>query len=552
MKTELEFTIGDLLQRPIFGTAALAGGSRGVHRKVGWVHVLEITNISPYVSSGDLILSTGIWIHRPEQERTDYLQQLIRSEAAGLCVELGTSIDRVPEELVAMAEEHDFPLIVFEKPVRFVEITQDIHALLINRHHQMLKTTELFSRRLQQHTQQSTDVAAVLRLLHEETSRQVFYISSIASNRFFPSLTGAAASRISEYYHREIEALFMDNRDEKYMYDMDESASLLVHPVVCFGQVFSAVGIVLPRDARAEFLSPLLDHTAKAIATLVLRTQFLEEKRLRNQNELIQQLLDNRLENEEQAQTSMGLRLLAKGHYLFASGSIEFEDKREESGPEGMEAARQDVLVLLRSLLKRHALANLVMIKGNQISLLAAKEAIVEESAASLLKTIRSIADELTRFAARQLPYVMLHAGFGKIRTRMTESWRSFHESYQVIEVKRIIPALSDALFYDELGAYRLLKAVPRQSILSEFIDDQLGALVAYDLLHGTQLVETLDVYLKCFGSKQDTAAKLFVHRQTLYARLEKLEELLGADYGSQHRRIGLELALMGHRMLGQ
>lgn len=126
MKGKKTFTIADVLERPVFRRAKLAAGEQGVNRRVGWVHVLEITNVSPFVSRHDLILTTGLWLIRKGEERAEYMEQLIRSEAAGLCVELGTSIYEIPPEILELAEQHHFPVIVFEQPVRFVEITQEI------------------------------------------------------------------------------------------------------------------------------------------------------------------------------------------------------------------------------------------------------------------------------------------------------------------------------------------------------------------------------------------------------------------------------------------
>lgn len=64
MKGKKTFTIADVLERPVFRRAKLAAGEHGVDRRVGWVHVLEITNVSPFVSRHDLILTTGLWLIR--------------------------------------------------------------------------------------------------------------------------------------------------------------------------------------------------------------------------------------------------------------------------------------------------------------------------------------------------------------------------------------------------------------------------------------------------------------------------------------------------------
>lgn len=550
MKGEELFTIAEVLKRPVFHRAKLAAGKRGMHRPVGWVHVLEITHVSPFVSSNDLILTTGLWLKRYEEERLEYMKQLFDQGAAGLCVEFGTTIEAVPAEVLVWAEEHDFPVIVFEQPVRFVEITQDIHSLLINRHHVLLQKLENFSRRLQQETLRSSDMSTILRLLYDYVSRPVVYISSIEVSRFVPSVDTKLAQKLADIYEHEVEGQVKAEREDHLLFPLDGHTSVLFQPVVCFGQVFSAVGIVLHGEQLGEAVPLLLDYTVKAAATLVLRTQFLEERFLRNQNELIQELINGQIRSEEQAQIRMGLRLLTKGEYVFVAGIIEVESLDKESGQVRREAIYQDILVLLRSLLKKNNVHSLLMMKGNQCYLLCAKEWITVDSLSNQRTVLSNIVQHLNRYARDELSGVRIHVGFGKGRSRMLETDRSFHEAYQVIEITRSVARMQNKLFYDELGIYQLLKAVPGTPFLATFVEDHLGALIAYDQQHPMQLLDTLDMYFQCHGSKKDTADKLYIHRQTLYNRLAKIVEIIGTDLLEHDKRRCLEMALLAHRML--
>ncbi|PYE48583.1 PucR family transcriptional regulator ligand-binding domain-containing protein [Paenibacillus barcinonensis] len=548
MRNDRVFTVRDILERPVFGRARLAAGQEGLHRQVGWVHVLEITNVSPFVSPHDLILSTGLWL-QSEDGREAYLMQLIHREAAGLCVEFGTSIDGIPEALIELANEYQFPLIVFEQPVRFVEITQDIHSLLINHQHQLLKSLETYSRELQQRTLQSTDMSAVLELLHLYASKPIVYISSMEAGSFVPGLAPEMEQAIYSWYSQEVEQLNLNDSATELWFHMDEEHALLCYPVVCFGQVFSAIGMVVHPATAVEYLKLLLDYTAKAAAALTLRSQFLEEKMVRSQNELIQDLMNGHIQQEEQARTRMGLRLLVKGQYWFAGGVLEIEHRMKGTGRERMEANHQDVLVLLRSLLKKNHLTSLLMLKNNQIYLCCAKEESRTSSRQQLMQMLEGITQHIKRFAGTNLKQVEIHAGFGKLRNQLTRLKDSLQEAYQVIEVARSVKPMKHVHFYDRMGIYQMLKAMPT-SLLQTFAMDHLGVLMEHDRNHQLRLVETLHAYLSNFGSKRDAAAQLFVHRQTLYNRLEKLEELLGPDYMQQDKRLCLEMALLANAMI--
>jgi PucR family transcriptional regulator, purine catabolism regulatory protein len=53
-----------------------------------------------------------------------------------------------------------------------------------------------------------------------------------------------------------------------------------------------------------------------------------------------------------------------------------------------------------------------------------------------------------------------------------------------------------------------------------------IGPLLDYDRDHGTELVESLRVFLTCNRSWQRAAKELFVHKQTLVYRIRRIEEL--------------------------
>ncbi|MCQ2009109.1 PucR family transcriptional regulator ligand-binding domain-containing protein [Sporolactobacillus sp. STSJ-5] len=541
---EMPFCVNDVLERPLFQRAALIAGAHGLFREVRWVHILEITHAAPYVSKHDLILTTGLWLKRSAKSGLEYMRQIIDHGTSGLCIEFGTTIDEIPDKIIALCDDHDFPLILFRQPIRFEEITQDIHSFLINQHFGLLKNLEQFSQKQQQLILQSTDIPAILRLLQSYSDRQIVYLSTIESNKFYPTVSEETAHTINTFCNEKKKNF--DRIQETEIWKMDETRFLLIQPVVCFGQVFSCVGMLLHQAHPTEYMKLLIDYTAKAVATVLLRTQFLEEKILSNQNELIQDILSKRIENEDQAQMRMGLPSPNGEKYIFVGGIIEFEHNVIEDGPERMEARNQDILVLTRSLLKRYQMHHLLMMKNNQVYFICAKERVTSESLAGLYKNIQGLINGLDKYINQALPSLKFHVGIGKSRTRLSEVWMSFKEAYQVIEISQTVPAMGKCNFYGNLGVYQLLNAVP-EPILNEFIHDQLGQIIDYDQKHHLNLVETLSMYFKCMGSKGETAKKLFIHRQTLYNRLEKIRDILGDDFFEPERRHCLEMALLGY-----
>jgi purine catabolism regulator len=75
-------------------------------------------------------------------------------------------------------------------------------------------------------------------------------------------------------------------------------------------------------------------------------------------------------------------------------------------------------------------------------------------------------------------------------------------------------------------------------------VDRVLGALLAYDTTHGTDLTETLDTFLRLDKSWQLTASEVGVHRQTVAYRLRRIEEITGRNLATTAHTAELWVAL--------
>jgi sugar diacid utilization regulator len=119
---------------------------------------------------------------------------------------------------------------------------------------------------------------------------------------------------------------------------------------------------------------------------------------------------------------------------------------------------------------------------------------------------------------------------------------RSYHQARLALRMRDTgVPG--SVLFYERLGSYRLLAEVSDLGAIDRFVEDWLGPLIAYDARHGADLVRTLTWYLECRGSYEDTAAALYVHRNTLKYRLRRITEVANRDLKDGDTLFNLQLA---------
>jgi GAF domain-containing protein len=99
------------------------------------------------------------------------------------------------------------------------------------------------------------------------------------------------------------------------------------------------------------------------------------------------------------------------------------------------------------------------------------------------------------------------------------------------------------------LGLTRLLLGENGPEQLAGFVEATVGPVVAYDEARGTRLVETLEAWFATGGRLKETAGRLHVHPNTVAQRLERIGELLGAEWRDPARGLDLQLALRVHRL---
>jgi purine catabolism regulator len=97
---------------------------------------------------------------------------------------------------------------------------------------------------------------------------------------------------------------------------------------------------------------------------------------------------------------------------------------------------------------------------------------------------------------------------------------------------------------FNSLGIYQLLAQLDSTPILKQFCQRLIGPLARYDEQHNSDLVHTITAYFDHHANISQTAEALFIHRNTLLYRLERIQELTGQDLNQADTRLSLHLAL--------
>ncbi|MCM3745826.1 PucR family transcriptional regulator [Paenibacillus pasadenensis] len=416
-------TVRETLMSDLFAGARVEAGHAGLDREIRWVHVLEVTGVTELLHGGEMVLTTGVGIGACLEKQELFITSLLQGEAACLCLELGPGLSVLPPKWKKQADRHAMPLIVFPHTVRYVDITHELHSIILNRRRAYQEALALES------AQRNAD-SRMLRLLLDNS-------------------WGAPGADSAQ------DALLKDAADS----------------------MIGALDGMNCKIVAAEWLAGSGNRSAQAAAEL--------------------------------AADELRRKMRSAGCLCIADA----------------EGGRMTALIAQ----PERAAAVRLRLEELAVDVLAASVPGFCCGASSRFSS-RSRAGEAKRQAleALKLNRSMLTA---RVRSMGTA------ESRQILS-------------YDELGVLQLLPSLLESGRLEPYVQDHLGPLIQADRLRGGDLLMTLKVFLDCDGSKQEAARRLFIVRQSLYYRLERIQELIGPVWADCEKRLAVQIALRAYMLL--
>lgn len=548
MQTEFTLTVREATMRPSFLKARIVAGKNGLGRKIRWVHILEVSDFDTLIHGGEMILTTGVGLHWGEPSQTSFLKKLIDKGVSCLCIEIGSYFHSISEELIQLADQHDFPLIVFNETVRFVDITQDLHPLIINQHYKMLEHFEKISREFNRLALTSQGHTQILKLLSTSINAQVIVLPTKGNTEFYPLVSTDRQQKLTSYLQSKLHLPSSQNRNDTPVQWGENSKRYLVQPIGAMKQTWAQLILIVDERSVEEFDTLILDRAALALSQDYLRKRYIEERKLHKEHVWMDDLIHQRMDNEDQIKSLLGFPFREKKHIVYRVCVIQLNQEEHtefEASKTDEESTLLHIALLVRSTFENYAFHPFLTTKNNKLIVL-----VVDLKENKLDKEqLKKVTQSLRTMFNKQSEKFKLEIGFGHTYSTFLEAHKSYQEAKSMLRINDL-PLPSTFHFYEDMGVYRLLLHPENDKTLQLYIDDYLKPLIEHDQIKGSQLLLTMKKYIELQFSKKLTADKLFITRQTLYHRLSTIEELLGEDYLSSDRRLAIEIALCAYQML--
>lgn len=194
---------------------------------------------------------------------------------------------------------------------------------------------------------------------------------------------------------------------------------------------------------------------------------------------------------------------------------------------------------LLSSIKSEFALAGMsrivTMLQGDAVLVLMPAEVFEEEK---LKKIIGRIQKEFS--SSNQMT---VSVGIGEIYYYIDEFAQSANEAKQAVEILHYNEKENEIMYYRDIGIYFLITHIQDKKLLENYYLKMLGPLVNADRFSDGNLCGTLEMYFQHNCNANEAAKALFIHRNTMRYRLEKISGLISRDLNNINDCTELNLA---------
>jgi purine catabolism regulator len=505
----------------------LAAGKAGGDQPIRWVHISELDDPTPWLSGGELLLTTGIQLSGAAKQRR-FVELLAERGVAALGLGTGFEHKRLPKALADEAEKRDLPLFEVPYEMPFIAITERAFTRLINEQYDVLERGAQLHERLERLVIEGRGLDEILGSL--ATAIGATALVQDGSGREvarYPAKGGLSAAALkglgAELAARRASVSVTPFEPEQP--SLAGSALAVPVPGRRGGSPVGWLTVVSNGGPLGDFERLTARQAAMVIGLELMRERVVRETERRLAGDLLAEALGGRLDADE-------LRGRLRPFGIGGEAAVlVFELDDPHAAERSLEVELSDAGV--PALVATSAAAGRPLL----CAVVDARSAEPVEIARDARSALAESWGTIRAAASRRL-------AVGSLR-------RAFHEARCALEATSLADGDGpDVASHRDLGAFTLLLSLQDEDALRLYSDGLLDPIERTEGEYGGELLRSLEAFIEHNGNWERAARQLYCHRHTLRYRIRKIEELTGRDLGRATDRIELWLALRARELV--
>jgi purine catabolism regulator len=450
---------------------------------------------------------------------------------AGVAVPAGTQV----------AATADLPIFELPAGASLRDIQQQALELIVNRQSYLIERGAMVSQTLTSRALEGAGLEGLARAMFDLTGKTV-----VVQDKRLRPLAQAIAANMNPVWPAVLDAISSMSQLPDGLRDRRQAAALagwrdqslpggltrLVCPIVSKGMArgyLSIIGAAGDIDALDELV---VEHGAAACALEMAKAKAVSEAEKRAHGDFIDAVLTGSVTQDELVRWAG--RIGTDVDLPHAAMVWRWIDN-----PAAPSVRRLETLV--NQSVVQQGVSALVRPRGQEVVLFCSLIAVDKP------EPVIALALAIRKAAAAEYPQSEAYGGVGRPSGDLADWKDSYREASQALSMAARLRE-QKPLYFGDLSVYRLLFQIEGNPELEAFCREALGPLLHYE--GGGDLLETLEAYCERLGNLSQTAEKLFIHRNSLLYRMERISQIAGLDMTNPDTRLAVHLALKVRKML--
>lgn len=536
-------TIRDVLHLFQDQSVTLIAGGEGLENSVSNVNIMDAPDIWNWVKPGDLILTTGYAVKDDPALQERLIRELSASGCAGIGIKTKRFLSTIPQSVKDTADKHKFPILELPITMSLAEIMNPVISSIAARQSYLLHRSNEIHKALTKEAIHGGGLNSIIACLGRLTQCPVgcYDINGRPLSHWMPeNLPGTEADTLKQLEnivtgksgHNEDLQKALAHTKRPYTSNFvinGHSFTASSFAIMSSNEFFGHIVILQPNGVFGEINGIALEHACTVAALDFLKQKAVAESRRLHSRDLLEHILFGDISNQITSDLIAASKLANSRHYQCLVITVD-ED----------ETINIPVIMTLLYKATQQVISPLYPL--SLVSELAGKLVVMITSGAPL--ETESTHDKLHAALRDTHKGASISMGAGSTATDLETARRSYKDALTCLELGRLTKGPGKITTLSEVASYYILANSAVAGVLDQVCGTAIAKLEKADSMHSSELLKTLEKYLECDKNLTQTASELFIHRNTLANRLEKIVDITGLALDQHEHAFNLRLAL--------
>lgn len=531
----MTLTVKKMLNIPEFKDFKVIAGNSGMHRKISTVNVMDAPDIYNWLNGGEFIVTTAFVMKDEPMELWKLIKEINDAGASCLGIKIGRFVKKLPEKVITLANNLDFPIISIPINFSFSEVINPVLSDIVNNQARKLNFSERVHKSFTKLAINGGSIQEIIDVLSNLIEKDIVYYDVYFKKYYYAFKSEILKSKIKEltisnyvidfpYYEIKI-----DNKVRGYIIYSDRE---------------DKHGLNEYNEIAIEHASTVLKfNLQKKISNQQIKTKYKDE--------FVQDLLFNNVNSLEEINKRAELYKLEFSERIFTiifdidNFKKQYLNIKAGINDKSLEVIKNKIYLLITGIINNYFPNNVSTSFSDNIVSIISSDNMDEENLKLIKKVMAKIRDRV-----REKADYTLTIGVGSIKKSPGKIYKSFKEAKLSVKLGRIIYEKDITAIYDELHSFKLIANIYKSSDARKFYEEYLNNLIKYDLKNDTDLIYILECLIKNNWNLKKTADNLFIHYNTMKNKYKKIKIIVGKDLDSFEEKFNIAFSLKLFKMV--